>query len=307
MTKAMKASERFCFQTRVRDPPPGGRRRYQGTAARPARAGTSAGGFSLAQAAEESRLPPSAGLVESAGKAVSSSIVSLDGRWLLATDPQNAGRRERWWEQPVPEAKSTLVPWIIQDAFPGYHGVAWYWRDFVAPPNPHPQGRFLLRFWGVDFAAEVWLNGVPVGQHEDGETPFVLDVTATLKVGATNRLAVRVLNPTHQPIDGIVLNQTPHQARCLPYRAGGAYNCGGITDSVELLLAPALRVEDLYAAPDPKTGLIRIEANVRNTSPDTARARIEFTVAPAASGETLRVIALGAGVRAGRFADSERN
>ena len=248
--------------------------------------------FSAAQAAEASPLPPSAGLVESAGKGVASSIVSLDGQWLLATDPQNAGKRERWWEQPVPAAKSTLVPWIIQDAFPGYHGLAWYWRDFVAPPNPHPQGRFLLRFWGVDFAAEVWLNGVPVGQHENGETPFILDVTATLKIGATNHLAVRVLNPTHQPIDGIVLNQTPHQARCLPYTAGGAYNCGGITGSVELLLAPALRVEDLYAAPDPKTGLIRLEANVRNTSPDTARARIEFSVAPAAGGETLGVIVL---------------
>jgi hypothetical protein len=249
-------------------------------------------GFSAAQAAEESQLPPPAGLVESTGKAVSSFIVSLDGRWLLATDPQNDGKRERWWEQPVPKAKSALVPWILQDAFPGYHGVAWYWHDFLAPPNPHPQGRFLMRFWGADFAAEVWLNGVPVGQHENGETPFVLDVTATLKIGGTNRLAVRVLNPTHQPIDGIVLNQTPHQARSMPYSAGGAYNCGGITGSVELLLTSALRVEDLYAAPDPKTGLIRIEANVRNTSPDVARARIEFSVAPAASGETLGMIAL---------------
>ena len=248
-------------------------------------------GCSAGLAAEESQLTPSAGLA-AAGKAVSSLIVPLDGQWLLATDPQNVGKRERWWEQPVPAAKSTLVPWIIQDAFPGYHGVAWYWRDFVAPPNPHPQGRFLLRFWGVDFAAEVWLNGVPVGQHENGETPFILDVTATLKVGATNHLAVRVLNATHQPIDGIVLNQTTHQARCLPYSAGGAYNCGGITGSVELLLAPALRVEDLYAAPDPQTGLIHIEANVRNTSPGTARARIEFSVAPAAGGETLAVIAL---------------
>jgi len=95
-------------------------------------AATVAADEDVAQAAEESRLPPLAGLVESTGKGVASSIVSLDGRWLLATDPQNAGKRERWWEQPVPEAKSTLVPWIIQDAFPGYHGMAWYWRDFVA-------------------------------------------------------------------------------------------------------------------------------------------------------------------------------
>jgi hypothetical protein len=63
---------------------------------------------------------------------------------------------------------ATKVPWIIQDAFPGYHGVAWYWRDFVAPTNPHPQGRGLLRFWAVDYKAEVWLNGQPAGGVDTG-------------------------------------------------------------------------------------------------------------------------------------------
>jgi hypothetical protein len=223
---------------------------------------------------------------------VSCIVQSLDGEWLLATDPRNEGRDRQWFKSPQPEAVPAKVPWIIQDTFPRYHGVAWYWRDFVPPANPHPRGRSLLRFWGVDFSAEVWLNGVPVGHHEGGETPFVLDVTDQVKVGATNRLAVRILNPTHQPIDGLVLNQTPHQARVIPYGAGSAYNCGGITESVELLLAAAVRVEDLYAAPDPKTGLIRIEVNVRNATSETARGRLEFTVAPASSGETLQVVAL---------------
>jgi len=71
-------------------------------------------------------------------------VASLDGVWLLATDPQNLGREERWFEAPRPESKPARVPWIIQDSFPAYHGVAWYWRDFVPPANPHPQGRFLL-------------------------------------------------------------------------------------------------------------------------------------------------------------------
>ena len=204
---------------------------------------------------------------------VSSIVQSLDGEWLLATDPKDEGRVQQWFKASQPQAVPAKVPWIIQEAFPGYHGVVWYWRDFVTPANPHPRGRSLLRFWGVDFSAEVWLNGVPVGHHESGETPFVLDVTDAIKVGAPNHLAVRVLNPTHQPIDGLVLNQTPHQARQIPYSAGGAYNCGGIADSVELLLAPAVRVEDLYVAPDPKTGLIRIEVNVRNATSETAHGR----------------------------------
>ncbi len=233
-------------------------------------------------------LPTSASVVRT--QPASALVQSLDGNWLLATDPGNEGREQQWFKAPRPEAVPAKVPWIIQEFFPGYHGVAWYWRDFVSPANPHSHGRALLRFWGVDFAAEVWLNGVSVGRHEGGETPFVLDVTDSLKADVTNRLAVRVLNPTLQPIDGLVLSQTPHQARVIPYRAGAAYNCGGITEPVELLLAPPVRIEDLHAAPDPKTGLIRIEANVRNASPATTRGRLEFTVAPASGGETLQVV-----------------
>jgi len=229
----------------------------------------------------------------------STRVVSLDGEWLLAPDPQNVGREQQWFAGPRPEAKRTKVPWIIQDAFPGYHGVAWYWREFESPgphsPAPSPafgrggEWRYLLRFWAVDYLAEVWLNGLPVGGHEGGETPFVLDVTDAIKPGENNRLAVRVLNPTHEPMDGIVLNETPHRNKVIPYTAGASYNHGGIVDSVELLITPAVRVEDLFVRPDPPTGTIHVQANVRHAGPAAAPGRIEFSVAPAASGETLDV------------------
>src|SRR2546430_3672050 len=165
-------------------------------------------------------------------------VATLDGTWLLSTDPSDTGREQRWFEAPRAGSKPSNVPWIIQEAFPGYHGVAWYWRDFVPSTNTYASGRSLLRFWAVDFSAEVWLNGIRVGAHEGGETPFSLDVTDVLKVNGTNRLAVRVVNPTHRPIDGLTLNQTPRQARVIPYSAGAAYDCGGITESVELLSVP---------------------------------------------------------------------
>ncbi|MCY2988954.1 MAG: glycoside hydrolase family 2 [Planctomycetota bacterium] len=230
------------------------------------------------RSADPAPVPPSSG---------PTNVVSLDGNdWLLAPDPQNIGREQAWPQTPQPEAKRTQVPWIIQDAFPGYHGLAWYWREFSAPTNPHPQGCYLLRFWGVDYKAEVWLNGVPVGQHEGGESPFVLDVTKALQPNQTNRLAVRVLNPTHQPIDGIVLNETPHRNKALPYSAGNAWNQGGIIDSVELLLAPAVRVADLFVRPDGKTGDVRIQATIHNASKNAVAGHLELAIAPATAGET---------------------
>jgi hypothetical protein len=223
-----------------------------------------------------------------ATSAGATSVVALDGdQWLLAPDPLNVGREQAWYQTPRPEAKRTKVPWIIQDAFPGYHGVAWYWRDFTPPANPHPQGRRLLRCWAVDYTAEVWLNGVAVGRHEGGESPFVLDVTSALQPNQPNRLAIRVLNPHHQSIDGIVLNETPHRNKALPYSAGNAWDQGGITDSVELLVTPAVRVADLYVRPDVATGDVRVQATLQNANTDPVTIRLELTIAPASAGETL--------------------
>jgi len=226
-------------------------------------------------------------------QSVATAVLSLDGQWLLAVDPKNAGRDGQWWSAPRPEAKPTKVPWIIQETFPGYHGVAWYWRDFVTPTHPHPGGRYLLRFWQVDYLAEVWLNGVSVGGHEGGETPFVLDVTDRIKPGEKNHLAVRVLNPTHQPIDGISLNQTARRCKVIPYSAGAGFNHGGITDSVELICTPAVYMDDLFvtAHPEQKSGRIHVQASVRNTTAAT-KGYVDVTVASARSGETTATLHL---------------
>jgi hypothetical protein len=246
-------------------------------------------GVALVMAAVFSDAPPARG----------TTVTSLDGQWLLATDPRNAGRDGQWWTAPRPEARRTKVPWIIQDAFPGYHGVAWYWKDFEAPANPLPGGRTLLRFWQVDYKADVWLNDTAVGSHEGGESPFVFDVTGIVKPNEKNRLAVRVLNPTHQPIDGLVLNETPHRNKALPYSSGSAWNQGGIWDSVEVLRVPAIRVEDLFVRPDWKTGEIRVQSNLRNAGPVAVKASLLLTVAPAASGETLVIRHLSPALRVG--------
>ena len=218
----------------------------------------------------------------------STTITTLDGQWSLAVDPQNVGRQQKWFEhEPVAAAKPAKVPWIIQEAFPSYHGVAWYWRDFTAPELPREPGRYLLRFWAVDYKADVWLNGLALGSHEGGESPFVLDASKAIRPGQRNRLTVRVLNPTHQAIDGIVLNETPHRNKVIPYGPGSAWDQGGIMDSVELLVTPQVRIADLFVQPDWKTGDIAVRATIDNAAGDAAAARLDLTVGPAAAGETL--------------------
>ena len=234
-------------------------------------------------------------LVRAEAEPATTSITSLDGQWSLAVDPDNVGRDQKWFEKDAIEgAKPAKVPWIIQEAFPGYHGVVWYYRDFTAPVNPHTAGRYLLRFWQVDYLAEVWLNGTAVGSHEGGETPFVLDVTAAVQPGKKNRLFVRVLNPTNQPIDGITLGETAKRCKNLRFWAGGGFNHGGITDSVELLCVPEIRVDDLFviANREQTKGKVHLRAAVFNAAAQPKRGYIDFTLASGRSGETLATVHL---------------
>ena len=213
-------------------------------------------------------------------------FLSLDGQqWSVAADPDNTGRDAAWWTAPRPEAKPVRVPGIFQEALPGYHGVAWYWREFVPPSNPYEGGRCQIRFHAVDYLADVWLNDVHVGGHEGGETPFTFDITEVLLHGQTNRLAVRVLNPKAEPIDGIVLSQTPHRNKgAAGIVVGGSYNSGGIIEPVEVFWTPAVRIDDIFVRPDWKTGVVRVQTTVINAGSAAVEGQFQLGITPALEG-----------------------
>jgi hypothetical protein len=212
---------------------------------------------------------------------------SLDGQWSIATDPHNVGREQNWFRTQQANAKTTRVPSIIQETFPAYHGVVWYWKEFQPEKHPYAGGRYLLRFNAVDYTAVVWVNGERVGEHEGGDTPFVLDVTKAILPGQTNHLAVRVLNPGDDRIDGMVLVETPHLDKAVNYSNGNLYDYGGIIDSVELLLTPAVRITDAHIRPDWKTGLVKIRTTVQNASGKAGRGRLRFAVTGTAVGQIV--------------------
>jgi len=224
---------------------------------------------------------------DTGGGAVTGLTVSLDGPgWVIAPDVQNVGRDQKWWNGPTPEAIEARVPGIIQESLPRHHGVAWYWREFEAPKHPSDGGRYLLKFWAVDYMAEVWVNGTPVGGHEGSETPFVLDATAAVKPGAVNQLAVRVLNPIAEPIDGIVFAEIPRRNKGLTLPVGGGMNYGGIIEPVELMLVPAVYVDDVFVRADWKTGAVRVQATVRNAGVASMKGNVCFLATTNDTGRT---------------------
>jgi len=230
-------------------------------------------------------------------------VQTLTGEWLLAPDPQDRGREERWAESVPADAQPAPVPGIIQQVVPDYCGAAWYWRRFRATRGASPQERCLLRFGAVDYLAEVWLNGAPVGGHEGGETPFALDVTDALRPEGDNLLAVRVVIPGDEPTDGMTLTQIPHRNKAASqYQPGRSYNYGGILLPVELAIAPAVRVTDVFLEPQPKTGEIRVTVTVRNDQPAAAAGALEARVGLSPAGDVLDRAAVSADFAPGETA-----
>ncbi len=217
----------------------------------------------------------------------SCTVQTLSGSWKIAADPENKGREEKWFEAARADAKDAPVPGIIQQVLPAYHGVAWYWHTFRLIRAPVGD-RVFIRFGAVDYLADVWVNGKHAGSYEGGEAPFEFDVTEVLKPDGDNVVAVRVLNPTESPIDGIVLSQTPHRNKVVPPQAGSGFNYGGIMYPVQLRYLPAVHVADLFVRPDPKSGRIAVSLTVRNSGNVPAGGQVSLSVAPAAGGDELQ-------------------
>ena len=69
--------------------------------------------------------------------------------WKICADAGNQGV-EAGWHSAVPQlAVDAPVPGIIQQVFPDYHGIAWYWCE-VAPFSVPAGYQALLRFESVD-------------------------------------------------------------------------------------------------------------------------------------------------------------
>ena len=85
------------------------------------------------------------------------------------------------------------------------------YADFIDTIDYHrtirvPSGwagrRVLLHFGGVDFHADVFVNGMWIGSHSGGSSPFTFDVTDAARPGETDDLAVAVadhINAGNQP------------------------------------------------------------------------------------------------------------
>jgi hypothetical protein len=72
----------------------------------------------------------------------------------------------------------------------------WYRSEFIAPAGQDGRHQQLV-FKGINYAAEVWLNGEKLGELKGAFIRGQFDVTGKLKPGVANAIAVKVSPPPH--------------------------------------------------------------------------------------------------------------
>jgi len=118
--------------------------------------------------------------------------IELPDFWELRFDPDDTGLDENW-PLGFDSGRPVAVPASWNDQFEegrDFLGPAWYQTSFDLPWGWDGK-RIVLRFGSVNYLAEVWLNGQPLGSHEGGHLPFEFNVTERVKLSG-NQLVVRV-------------------------------------------------------------------------------------------------------------------
>lgn len=181
---------------------------------------------------------------------------NLNGLWNYAIRPLG--------EQPAAFDGEILVPFAVESSLSGVgerlgsKNELWYERTFEISPKWNGK-RILLHFGAVDWKADVWVNGISVGSHTGGYTPFSFDITSALAKGE-NTLRVRVWDPTdegYQPRGKQVNN--PNGIWYTPV--------SGIWQTVWLEAVPQQYIREVRTTPDLDRKTFRVEVPVCNAQP----------------------------------------
>lgn len=174
--------------------------------------------------------------------------LNLNGTWEFEFDENDLGISEKWQSGSIKFTKLISVPFCYQSKASGI-GIekdcptVWYRRTFTLPTN-FAKKRILLKFGAVDYDCKVWINGIFVGQHVGGYTPFEFEITNILVFEGENTITVRVVDQNN-----------PAQPRGKQTWRGKRFGCWytpttGIWQSVWLEAVGDVYIQNIKITPD---------------------------------------------------------
>ena len=100
-----------------------------------------------------------------------------------------------WSIEDLPGTNSPFNPDVVNGVGIGFTtgGIGWYRKTFMLPSSQKNK-KIIIQFDGIYMNADVWINGVHLGNHPYGYTSFYYDVTNNIKWNEKNIIAVQVKN-----------------------------------------------------------------------------------------------------------------
>ena len=174
-------------------------------------------------------------------------VVSLDGMWRFAFDPESKGV-DNDWALNLPESITMPVPASFCDFFTDkesreYCGDFWYETDFFVPGEWKGKD-IAVRFGSVTHRARIFVNGVEVTTHEGGFLPFDAAVTDIVRYNQFNHLAVLANNELSETMLPAGRTTTLSNGKKFATPYFDFYNYAGIHRPVKLTALPKERVLD---------------------------------------------------------------
>ena len=184
--------------------------------------------------------------------------INLNGIWQYAIIGKGS-------KQPEDYQGDILVPYPIESALSGVGQTVgkdkelWYHRTFEVNRGMR-RGNLLLHFGAVDWEAEVFVNGKSVGLHQGGYDPFSFEISEALVSGKTQKLSIRVWDPTDEGPQprGKQINK-PHAIWYTPVT--------GIWQTVWLESVPDQYISDIRNTADLDNKQISVHAQVNDAKP----------------------------------------
>jgi hypothetical protein len=149
---------------------------------------------------------------------------------------------------------------------------AWF-RTTFGLSNSLAGTQLKLKFGGVKYNAQVWLNGTVIGSYLNGYEPFEFDVTAAALAGQTNELIVGVTDWTATFAQPVNFSNQPagKDARYFVTNnilapIGGRYELYGIWQPVKIVSTPPVSIADVFVMPSVRSNRLTVRLTLRNDS-----------------------------------------
>lgn len=184
----------------------------------------------------------------------------LNGEWEFEIDSGDSGLERGLLERPLTDR--IIAPFAPESELSGvgctdFMNAVWYRRTFTVPEAWAQDGHtVLLHFQAVDYDATVWANGVQVGRHRGGFTPFTCDLEGIAEPGRPLTIVVRAQDDTRA--------FKPVGKQSQRYGNFGCHytRTTGIWQTVWLEPVPTTRLERTRITPDLANGCFHLEQPV---------------------------------------------